>query len=92
MRMRNWQRQLLLRPMAVSMLAGCGGSGKTGASSAAGSSAEAGKAAFGNTPHSSPFPEHEINDGNEIQAAIADITGARVKETLADRPDRRRKP
>ncbi|WP_321006141.1 extracellular solute-binding protein [Hungatella sp.] len=81
MRMRKLAAAALVTSMAVSMLAGCGGSGKTGASSAAGSSAEAGEGGIREYTAFFAVPGDEINDDNEIQQKIAEITGARVKET-----------
>lgn len=72
---------LLTAVMAVSLFAGCGGSGNDskGTSGSTGKSSDNGEVKeftfFGAVPGS------EINDDNEIQEKIAELTGVKVKET-----------
>lgn len=73
---------LLSAAMALSLLSGCGGNAASSGSSA--SQESAGETESQGIREYTAFfavPGTEINDDNEIQAAIADITGARVKET-----------
>ena len=76
---------LLTAALSVSLLAGCGNSADTGTSPAGTASGTEGSAADdGTVKEFTAFfavPGTEINDDNEIQAEIAKITGARVKET-----------
>lgn len=69
---------LLTSLMAASMLAGCGESKETSGSSKSGSSKEEGIREY---TAFYAVPGNEINDDNEIQQKIAEITGAKVKET-----------
>ncbi len=83
---------LLSAAMALSLLSGCGGNAASSGSTA--SQESAGETESQGTREYTAFfavPGTEINDDNEIQAAIADITGARVKETwlTAFRPPRK---
>lgn len=73
---------LLSAAMALSLLSGCGGNAASSGSTA--SQENAGETESQGIREYTAFfavPGTEINDDNEIQAAIADITGARVKET-----------
>lgn len=80
MRLRKLAAAALVSAMAVSMLAGCGSSGKNGASSA-GNSGEAGEGGIREYTAFYAVPGDEMNNDNEIQQKIAEITGAKVKET-----------
>lgn len=78
---------LLTAAMSVSLLAGCGNSADTSTPSAGTASGTEGSAAAADDGTIKEFtaffavPGTEINDDNEIQAEIAKITGAKVKET-----------
>lgn len=78
---------LLTAAMSLSLLAGCGNSADTStppAGTASGTEGSAAAADDGTIKEFTAFfavPGTEINDDNEIQAEIAKITGAKVKET-----------
>ena len=78
---------LLVMAMAASMLTGCGGGNTTGTNAAAstegGSSGENTNDSSGVKEFTAFFavPGTEINDDNEIEQKIAEITGAKCKET-----------
>lgn len=80
MRFRKLAAAALVSAMAVSMLAGCSGSGKTSASSS-GDSGESGKAGIREYTAFYAVPGDEMNSDNEIHQKIAEITGAKLKET-----------
>lgn len=80
---------LLVMAMAASMLTGCGG-GNTNTTGTNGAASTEGGSSGENTNDSSgvkeftaffAVPGSEINDDNEIQQKIAEITGAKCKET-----------
>ncbi len=80
---------LLVMAMAASMLTGCGG-GNTNTTGTNGAASTEGGSSGENTNDSSgvkeftaffAVPGTEINDDNEIQQKIAEITGAKCKET-----------
>lgn len=75
MRLKKLAAAALVSAMAVSMMAGCNRSGKTDAL------AEAGEGGIREYTAFFAVPGDEINDDNEIQQKIAEITGAKVKET-----------
>ena len=73
---------LLSAAMALSLLSGCGGNAaSSGSSTSQESTGETESQGIREYTAFFAVPGTEINDDNEIQAAIADITGARVKET-----------
>lgn len=67
-----------LAVLMVLSLAACGGGGNDGGSGGGGGSQESGVKEF---TAFFAVPGAEINNGNEIQEMIAEITGARCKET-----------
>lgn len=80
---------LLVMAMAASMLTGCGG-GNTNTTGTNGAASTEGGSSGENTNDSSgvkeftaffAVPGSEINDDNEIEQKIAEITGAKCKET-----------
>ena len=80
---------LLVMAMAASMLTGCGG-GNTNTTGTNGAASTEGGSSGENTNDSSgvkeftaffAVPGTEINDDNEIEQKIAEITGAKCKET-----------
>ena len=80
---------LLVMAMAASMLTGCGG-GNTNTTGTTGAASTEGGSSGENTNDSSgvkeftaffAVPGSEINDDNEIEQKIAEITGAKCKET-----------
>ena len=80
---------LLVMAMAASMLTGCGG-GNTNTTGTNGTASTEGGSSGENTNDSSgvkeftaffAVPGSEINDDNEIEQKIAEITGAKCKET-----------
>lgn len=80
---------LLVMAMAASMLTGCGG-GNTNTTGTNGAASTEGDSSGENTNDSSgvkeftaffAVPGSEINDDNEIEQKIAEITGAKCKET-----------
>ena len=80
---------LLVMAMAASMLTGCGG-GNTNTTGTNGAASTEGGSSGKNTNDSSgvkeftaffAVPGSEINDDNEIEQKIAEITGAKCKET-----------
>lgn len=86
MKLRKLTAAVFVLTMAVSMLAGCGSSEKTAGSAQSGTSAE-GTSAQSEESKIREYtafyavPGDEMNDDNEIQQKIAEITGAKVKET-----------
>ena len=78
MKLKKLTAILLTTVMAVGTLAGCGGGGD-GKKSSSASSGEDGEI----REYTAFFavPGTEINDDNVVQQKIAEITGAKVKET-----------
>ena len=75
---------LLTGVMASSVLAGCGGSDKADSSAESGSETSKEDSDSGEIREYIAFfavPGSEINDDNVVQQKIAEITGAKVKET-----------
>ncbi|HIU76174.1 MAG TPA: extracellular solute-binding protein [Candidatus Pelethocola excrementipullorum] len=79
MKMKKLVAVLLATMMAATTLAGCGDSDKSGKGSKAAASSKVDEV----REYTAFFavPGNEINDDNEIQQKIAEITGAKVKET-----------
>lgn len=81
MKLKKLSAVLLATMMAAAMLAGCGDSGETGKGSKAAASSNAKEDEVREYTAFFAVPGNEINDDNEIQKKIAEITGAKVKET-----------
>lgn len=80
MKLKRVVSALLVGAMAASMLTGCGGDagGETGSTEGGASGSDGGVKEF---TAFFAVPGSEINDDNEIQQHIAEITGAKCKET-----------
>ena len=72
---------LLVASMAAGLLAGCGGDSGAGSNNAGGTQSSGNDGEIKEFTAFFAVPGSEINDDNEIQQKIAEITGAKVKET-----------
>ena len=72
---------LLVASMAAGLLAGCGGDSGAGSNNAGGTQSSGNDGEIKEFTAFFAVPGSEINDDNEIQQKIAEITGAKLKET-----------